>query len=98
MSVRMTMSNNKLKYSRSGWFTRVLEAIRSKWKLADEVHELKHRLKLRDERISDMAEQIEAHREVLDAMRNDYRLLGMSSQADLDRLMAKPKPGQHVER
>lgn len=80
------MNNGKPKYSRSNWVFRVVEATRAKWRLADEVNELKHRLKLRDERISDLMEWVEAHRELLDAMRADTRLIGMAAQADLDRV------------
>ncbi len=80
------MNNGKPKYSRSNWIFRIVEAMRPKWKLADEVNELKHRLKLRDEEISDLREWVEAHRELLDAMRADTRLIGMAAQADLDRM------------
>lgn len=80
------MNNNKPKYGRSGCFARMIQSVKSNWKLADEVDELKHRLKLRNERISDLTEWVEAHREINDAMRADTRLIGMAAQADLERV------------
>ena len=54
--------------------------------------ELKHRLKLRDQRIADLGEQLEAYREVNDALRTDNRLLGMLAESDLQKIV-KPTTG-----
>jgi len=74
------------KQQRGGIIRRCVALLRSKWKLQDEVRELRLRLELRGIEIDDLNNRLEAYKDALGALSRGFQLEGMLHQTDLDKI------------
>lgn len=65
---------------------RIWQALKAKWKLADERDEALFKLQLKEIEVRDLEERLEAYKDTLVALDRGSRLEGMLYERNLDRL------------